>query len=332
MKSPLAAFFVLATVVAALVAGPAAAQTTGLGGLRPVDNPKVLTLTEAFKLAGERSSDLRVAATNVDVARAQVTQAWASVLPRVTLSGDYTLNIPEQKAAFGSVEQNQQQALLFDSIAGLTAAQAAQITDPVQRQAALEQAATLSSTANALRNAEVVEFAILPRHVVQGALTATMPLFNARSFPLMQNAYAAVNVSKLATRQAQASVLWGVARSYYQLAATKQLVTTANEQVALTSRNRDLIKARQEQGYETTLSLERAELDVKRAEQQVRSATGGLRAAKAALASLLGLVEDFDVEPPPPFEALQVQADFDTLLKRAWDSRVDLRVQKEMLQ
>ena len=329
MKSPIVTALVAAVVVFA--SQPAAAQTTGLGGLRPVDQPKLLTLADAFRIAGEQSVDLRIASTRVDVARAQVTQAWSAILPRVSLGGDYTLNIPEQTAAFGSVEQNQSQALLFDSIAGLTAAQAAQIADPVQRQAALEQAATLSATAKGLREAPVAEFAILPRHVVQGSLTATMPLFNARSIPQMQNAYAAVNVSKLSTRQAQASVLWGVARTYYQLAATKQLVTTAEEQVQLTTRTRDLIKARQEQGYETTLALERSELDVKKAEQQVRSARGGLRAAKAGLAAVLGLVDDFDVEPPPPFQALEVQASFDDLLQRAWDSRIDLRVQKEML-
>ncbi len=329
MKSTIVTAFVAAVVVFA--SQTATAQTTGLGGLRPVDQPKLLTLDDAFRLAGEQSIDLRVASSRVDVARAQVTQAWSAVLPRISLGADYTLNIPEQTASFGSAEQNQSQALLFDSIAGLTAAQAGQLTDPVQRQAAIEQATALSNTAKSLREAEVASFAILPRHVLQGSLTATMPLFNARSIPQMQNAYAAVNVSKLSTRQAQAGVLWGVARSYYQLAATKQLVQTAEDQILLVTRTRDLIKARQEQGYETTLSLERAELDVKRAEQQARSARGGLRGAKAGLAAILGLVDDFDVEAPPPFQALEVQANFDDLLQRAWDSRTDLRVQKELL-
>jgi outer membrane protein TolC len=328
MKLPLLAALVAAVV---FVSMPASAQTTGLGGLRAVEQPKLITLADAFRMAGERSTDLRLAKSRVDVSNAQVTQAWSAIMPRLTLGGDYTMNIPEQTASFGSPEANQADALLYDSVAGLVAAQAAQTTNPVQRQAILEQAGALNGVAKALREAEVAEIVIQPAHVVTGALTLSMPLFNARTIPAIQNVYAAVSLSKLATRQTQAAVLWGVARTYYQLAATKQLVKTAEEQIEITTRTRDRIKARFDQGYETSLSLERADLDVKKAEQQVRSARGGLRSAKAALAAIIGVVDDFDVDPPPAFAALQVQASYDELLQRAWDNRVDLRVQKEML-
>jgi outer membrane protein TolC len=63
----------------------------------------------------------------------------------------------------------------------------------------------------------------------------------------------------------------------------------------------------------------------------VRSARGGLRSAKAALASIIGVVDDFDVEPPPPFAALEVQAKYDELVQRAFDNRIDLRMQKQLL-
>lgn len=328
MKLPVLAALVAAVVVVSM---PASAQTTGLGGLRAVEQPKLVTLADAFRMAGERSTELRLAKSRIDVSNAQVTQAWSAVMPRLSLGADYTMNIPEQTAAFGSADQNQANALLYDSVAGLVSAQAAQATNPVQQQAILEQAAALSGVAKALREAEVAEIVIQPKHVLTGALTASMPLFNARTIPAIQNVYAAVSVSKLALRQTQAGVLWGVARTYYQLAATKQLVQTAEEQIDITTRTRDRIKARFDQGYETSLSLERAELDVKKAEQQVRSARAGLRSAKAALAAMIGVVEDFDVEAPPPFSALSVQASYDELLQRAFDNRLDLRVQKQLL-
>lgn len=327
----LVAAVVLAASVAALPGrAQAASPTTGLLGLRPTDQPRRITLEEAFRMAGEQSLDLRIAATRVAESEAQLTKAWALILPNISLGAEYTINLPEQKAAFGSAEQNAQQALLFDSIANLTAAQAAQIPDPVQRAGALEQAEALRKSASAIRNAEIPEFVVLPGQVLNGSLTASLPLFNARSFPLLQNAYSAVEITKLSTRQAQAGVLWGVARTYYQLAATQQLVGIVAAQVASAKRQLDVTKQRFEQGYETTLAVERAELDVKRAEQQERSAKAGLRTARGALAGLLGLMDDFDVEVPPPVSAGALPT-FDGLLQRAYDSRIELRVQKQFL-
>ena len=317
------------------VARPAAAQegagssTTGLFGLRPTAEPKLITLDDACRLAGERSTDLRLAAAKLDAAKATVTKAWALFLPNVSLGFDYTLNIPEQKAAFGSAEQSAQQAQLFESIANITAAQAQATPDPIQRQAALEQAEALRKSARDIRNADVAEFAILPSQVATGNLTAALPLFNARSLPQLQNAYSAVEITRLSTTQAQAGLLWGVARAYFQIAATKELTQTVAEQVASSRRQRDLTQQRFDQGVETSLALERAELELKKAEQQERQARAGLRSAKAALAGLLGVMDDFDVVAPQPLEP--PQGSFDELLQRAWEHRIDLRVQKQLL-
>ncbi len=316
------------------VSSPSWAQaggTTGLSGLRPVENPKLITMQQAFTMAGERSTDLRVAAAKLDESKAQVTKAWALLLPNIALNADYTFNFPEQTASFGSPEQSAQQALLFESIANLTAAQAAQVPDPVQRAAINEQAEALRKSARDIRNAEIPSFAILPAHVVQGNITAAMPLFNARSLPLLKNAYSGVEITRLSTRQAQSSLLWAVARTYTQAAATKELTLTMAQQVASAERQHTLIKQRFEQGYETSLSVERAELEVKKSQQQERQAKAGLRAAKAALAGIIGVVEDFDVEAPGAASPSAMTASFDELLQRAWDSRLDLRVQKELL-
>jgi len=86
-RSILLAFAFIVSVVAA---GPALAQQsssmTGLAGLRPVAQPQVLTLQEAFRMAGERSTDLRIAALKVDESKAQLTKAWALVLPNISLA------------------------------------------------------------------------------------------------------------------------------------------------------------------------------------------------------------------------------------------------------
>ncbi len=325
-------------------AAPAAAQsapstpssgspsgTTGLAGLRPVEHPRLLSLDEAFQMAAERSTDLRVTALKVEESKANVTKAWAVVLPNISLGANYTFNFPEQEASLGDPAQFQQQALLFDSIADITAGAAAQNPDPIAQRAALERAEELRATAKTLRESEVPSFVIQPAHVVDGNITFAMPLFNGRALPLLQNAYAAVDLTRMAGQQAQGAVLWGVARTYYALAATQQLVKTAGESAESARRHLVTAQNRREAGFETSLGVERAQLEVKKAELAERQAKGGLRAAKAGLAALIGVVEDFDVAAPPNVAAVNEGLPFDQLLQRAWDSRLDLRVQKQML-
>lgn len=305
--------------------------TTGLRGLRPTANPLTLSLEDAFARAVQQSFDLRVAQARIDEAQANVRKAWSAVLPNVALAGQYTFNFPEQRFALGSAEQFEQQALLFNSIADLTAASAAGIPDATARRAALERAEELRKAARALERTEVTTAVIQPAHVLDGQLQMQVPLFSGRALPLLQNAYAAVDVTKLAVRQARAAVVFGVARAYYQVVATGRIVEIARQQVESAARHRDLAQQRVDAGVLTPLALQRAELELARAGQQVRAAEGGLRLAKGALGGLLGLVEDFDVAPPPVVPALEAGQVPEELVQRALVARDDVRIQKEAL-
>lgn len=305
--------------------------TTGIMGLRPVENPPLITLADAFALAANQSTDLRVAAAQLEASRANITKAWAVLLPNVSLGANYTFNYPEQSAAFGSEDQNAQQALLFNSIADITEQSAAMNPDPIAQRAAVERAAELRKAASDIARTEPMDITLAPAHVVDGNLTFAMPLFNGRAFPLLQNAYSGVELTRLAVQQAKNAVLWGTAQAYLQTVATKSFVAITDQQVASTKRHLGLAVQRHEQGLLTNLTLERADLEVRKAEQQARQARAGLRAAKAALAGMIGRTEDFDVEAPPPVEALEMSAAIDELLARAFAQRLDLRVQKASL-
>lgn len=305
--------------------------TTGLMGLRPVDSPPLITLADAFALAANTSLDLRIAAAQLQAMRANLTKAWAVLLPNISLGANYTFNYPEQTAEFGSAEQNEQQALLFNSIADMTEQSAAMNPDPRAQRAAVERAAELRKAADQIARSEPMDITLAPAHVVDGNITFAMPLFNGRALPLLQNAYGAVELTRLSVEQARAAVLWGTAQAYLQSVATKSIVAITDEQVASTKRHLGLAVQRHEQGLLTDLALERADLEVRKAEQQARQARAGLRAAKAALAGMIGRTDDFEVASPPPADALELGASFDDLLTRAWGQRVDLRVQKESL-
>jgi hypothetical protein len=70
---------------------------------------------------------------------------------------------------------------------------------------------------------------------------------------------------------------------------------------------------------------------VKKAEQQATQARGAQRMAKAALASMLDRTDDFDVEAPAQLAPVDEAAGVDALIARAWQQRLDLRVQKETI-
>ena len=291
----------------------------------------IITLTEAFALAANQITDLRVAAAQLEASRATITKAWAVLLPNISLGANYTFNYPEQTAAFGDADQYEQQALLFNSIADMTEQSAAMNPDPLARRAAVERAAELRKAANDIARTEPMDITLAPAHVVDGNITFAMPLFNGRAFPLLQNAYGGVELTRLAVQQAKNGMLWGTAQAYLQTVATKSIVSIVDEQVTSTKRHHTLAQQRHEQGLLTTLALERADLEVKKAEQQARQARAGLRAAKAALAGILGRTDDFDVAPPPPMAALEEQTALEDMRARAFGQRLDLRVQKQSL-
>ncbi len=339
LRQPAARGLLAPALLAAVVAsGAAQAQnngaqpgTTGLRGLRPTTAPKVITLDEAFADAIQHSYDLRIAAARLDESEAQVKKAWSAVMPQISLSGQYNHNFPEQKFAFGDPKQFKQQALLFNSIADLTAAAAAANPDPLQQRAALEQADTLRQTAKDIANTKVTDIIITPADEVNGQLQITVPLFNGRALPLLQNAYAGVDITKIAAREARAAVIYGVARAYFQVVAAKRIVAITDQQVESSTAHKKLAQQQLDEGLGTHLSVQRAELDLARAEQHKEAAEGGVKLAKGALGSLIGVVEDFDVAEPPPVPALEQGKSADELLARAVQSRDDLRLEKQAL-
>lgn len=328
-----AGFQLLSTAALLSVLWASGAGAQRAQGLRPSAAPPSITLEQAFGLAAQRSFDLRIANAGIDEAQARVKQAWSVLFPRVTLSGGYTYSFPSSKFSLGDPAQFRQQALLFNTLADQTAAQAAQIPDPVQQRAALERAEELRATAQEIERSKVTEIEIQPPHSIDGQLQIQVPLFNGRSLPLLQNAYSGVDLTRLATRRARAEIIWGVARAYYQTAAAQRIVAIADKQVESARGHRDLTKERVDAGIVTQLSLQRAELELARADQQRRGAAGALELSKAALGSLIGTVEQFEIVEPPPVPALEAASEGSTndLVARAFAARDDLRVQRESL-
>lgn len=303
----------------------------GLYGLKPSDNPRVITLEDAVKITAEKNYDLRIASERIVQSEANVRRAWAALLPQVSVGGSYTFNYPEQRASFGSDEQTQQQALLYRSLANITDQTAVLNSDPQAQAAAQEQAAALRGVASQLENTKAQDIVLNPYHVLGAQATVTLPIFNGRALPLIQNAYEAVDLAKLSTSQASIALAHAVARAYYATVTTEKFVVIAERQLQNSLKHRDATRDRVELGIATPLALQRAELDVLRAEQNVMASKNGMATALGALGNLMDTDESFVVASPPVLPAVELEAAEDGLIDRALSARPDLKVQKASL-
>jgi outer membrane protein len=324
-----------------------AANPESLFGLERTDAPKVLTLEDAMRRAVTANYDLRIARERVIQQEAGVRRAWAALLPNASLSGAYTYNctflrnpgegdyadcgdVTLDSGAFGGGGDF---GLLFTSLGDILAAVAEFEDDPVEQERLRQQAADLHEQGEqASQPVDSEPIVIQPAQLLTGRFTLSMPLFNGRSIPLLQNAYAAVDAVTLAGSQAQRALMLAVARAYYAAFTAKKLVAIAGKQRDSAVKHRDATKVQVEVRTATALSLRRAELDVIRAQQSVRAAESGFRFALGALGSILGINEEFDVVEPGKQPSLEQSIDVEATLEQAVRSRQDLKAQKLAVQ
>lgn len=322
-----------------------ASSPDALFGLGQVDVAPVVTLEEALTLASERSFDLRIAREKVVQQEAQVRKAWSFLLPQVSLGGSYTFNCTfarqdaladcnDQTVSFVSEDQLEQQALLFGSLGEIMSQVAELEQDPAKQEELRGQAQQLFATADEFdkQKGEIQPIVVQPAHVFGGSLQVSMPVFNGRALPLLQNAYSAVDAVELASGQARNALLLAVTRAYYTAATAKKMLAIAEQQRDSATRHRDAVKSRVELEALPPLSLRRAQLDVIRAEQAARQAEAGYRAAVAGIGQLTGLTTYFDVAQPPSGPRIDVAESAEELIARAYSGRPDLRAQKVALQ
>jgi outer membrane protein len=299
-----------------------------LYGLKPVETPEVLTLDEVLAAVATSSFDLRIAKEQLYQQKLNVEKAWTMIMPQLSAGGSYTYSLPEQEAEFFSAEQNQQQALLFRSIADITESTAALNPDRKARLAALEQAEQLRQTADALQFADVSPIVIAPANQFGAQVQLSVPVFNGRTIPLIKNAYDAVDIASLSTDRARASLLHAATQAYYGAFAARKMLSISERQLANAKEHRNNIKQRVELGAATKLTLQRADLDVVKAEQQATAARNGMNSALASLGLMMDRDTMFDITDPPAPPPVEESGGAGDLLLRALSSRDDLEVQQ----
>lgn len=194
----------------------------------------------------------------------------------------------------------------------------------------------LSASAAITRNSDEVKLSLPTRTGVAQSLTiqeswnkrlgltASVPIFNARSIPLIKNAYDNHHAAKMESDHRRADLLLVVSSMYYQVATARKLVRTAGDNLATARRFEQEATALQKVGSSTKTDTLRARLRVLSAQKRLADAQDSVKLARTALATIIGLKsERFTLAAPPA--AIIPEGDLATLTRAALRDRMDLK-------
>jgi outer membrane protein len=246
---------------------------------------KQVTLTEALKLANEKSTDLAAARASAAQVAAKARLVFSSVLPEVTASLSYVHTTAEQKfdpSAFLQAFEG----VIDASIRGTGPAYGFPVAPNDVVVDAVKQGFTDGASAG------LKPTTIVARNSLYGNLIITQTLFAPQMF-LLPAADHSNDAAKFGSLEAREQVLLGVSRLYLGiegLTAIEQAARDA-EQVAL-KREKDA-SAQQAMGVATDIALLRAQSET----AQARATLATLQGQRVALLALLEALVGEPVRP-----------------------------------
>ncbi len=243
----------------------------------------VVTLEQAQRLALERNPSMKNIGETVYQANVLIYRAWAILLPNLSASGSITRNSSEAVLAFPDFE----------------------------------------AQPDANGDLPMIETVMMEKWAKTFGFTANMTLFNARSIPLLMNAYDNVDYSKMSGRQSRNDLLLAVAAAYFQGYSAEEALDVARRNLENDEEFLKLAQAKKEVGQGTKIDVLRAETALMDAEKELKNAEDAVELSKTALGYLIGIEDAFTITKPEPVEP--VGGGLDAVVSKAIRDREDLK-------
>lgn len=245
----------------------------------------VLTLDEAVQIALVSNHELRSTRLDVDNARAQVREAWSSVMPQVSANASYTRNFKSADPFAGSDAGSLFQTLAFmDWLAYNESARTDndQSTNPIsypdfnqRRMQGLEQAGIEMTGGDNLFS--------VPNQFANG-VTVEQTLYNGSAFAAIKGAERLKNVNVLAATRAEQVLIDQVRQAFYSAMLAQEQSEVAAQSVQRTQATLDDVARRVAQGVAPKFQRLSAEVELAnlqtifvQAENQAAIATDNLK-------------------------------------------------------
>lgn len=273
-------FVALFMAVLAAAAAPASAQSPGVAQAPP----RTLTQAEALTMALQQNQQLRVAAFEVTVARAQLAQARAGTAVQASMQGSYTrtqegveTTIPVTATPGGSV------------VVGY-------ITIP-------------APSPNLYDARLILQYPLYSG----GRIEAQIAMAEAN-----------LRGAEATFERIKQQIIFGVRQAYFALLLAQAGLQAADRSVAQAGENLRVARARVAAGVSPRFDEVQAEVAVATGRQAQVRARNAVAQAVQGLNALLNLPLDAPIAPAEPFAATPVETPLDRLLARALDVRPEL--------
>ncbi|MBL91000.1 MAG: hypothetical protein CMH56_04210 [Myxococcales bacterium] len=297
--------------------------------LAPSDTSEEISLQKAIELALKRNWAGQIADAELTEQETVVPRAWSAFLPQIQASANYTKNYPEQTVTFQNKEQLEASATLYESIGDLMFTAAELESDAEARAEGEESAQELVDYAASLRETALEPVVVQPSQFWSAQVNAVMPIFDARAFPLLKNAYASSQVARLMVEDSKNQILFSVVVAYWNAVLAKEQKELAHENARRNESLWEMAKRRVDLGVAPQLEAERAYLQVLAAKNNLTKANFDYDSGIGTLGFLLGAPKAFAIAKPQP--APSVNEDVNGYLERAQTERVQLQIQEQSI-
>ena len=289
-----------------------------------------MTLDDAIAIALEQGYAIRTAELDVSNARAQVREAYGSLMPRVDATSSYTRNVVQANPFAGSSAGN-----IFSGLGAIGWLQfnedARTDDDPSTMPISLsEYFRRINEGQQAIGyNPAEGSNPFGTDNSFQNSLSISQPLYSGVAFAAVKGARSLVEINEAAVEQREDEIIHQVRQAYYgALLAQEQLAVqgASARRARATSSDASLLVA---QGVRPKLERLNAEVDLANAETQVVTAEAQAQSAIDRLLLTLGLPVttairlDGTLEAPP--EDLFRTAGLAASAEQALDLRPDIR-------
>ncbi|HYO54656.1 TolC family protein [Archangium sp.] len=170
------------------------------------------------------------------------------------------------------------------------------------------------------------EEVVLPLNGLSGTATASVSLFDARGFPLLQAARRDHEAAAMDAVEARRQVAFQAANAFLSTLGLQQVAQAAERRIALARQSLEEAKARAQAGLASTNDVTRAELDVATAEAELADAVGQAETSRLELGYLLVVPVEGPLAAPETLlgEASRPVESFAGLADNALERRPDI--------
>jgi outer membrane protein TolC len=250
-----------------------------------------MTLAEALQAAEKRNLTLAAARVEIEKAEAQLSQAYALILP--SAEGKLELMQRDHADTFSIGDS------MGDLFEGLGMSLPAGASEPT---------------------------VIMPERDFKGSVQVGMSLVNAQSWYRISAAKKGVALVRLSLEQIRQQLLLGVAQAYFMALMSKELIELHKASIESAGHHLEVAQAKLEAGTGLRIDVIRAETDLDNGRQELLSARLALDNARDAIGVLTGVKG-----LPMPVEAPSMsspEGGDEELVRRALARRPDLKVKE----